>query len=70
MWSDKGTIKKFIDNSKPHLNQSGRILILISTLSKPEKIIEQFKSNGFEVSIIKTLKIPWEELKVLEAKVL
>lgn len=68
MWSNKGIIDKFIYEVKDHINEEGSVLMVISSLSEPEKVIGEFKKHNFEANIIKTLKIPWEELKILEAK--
>ncbi len=70
MWSDDGTIKRFIEQSKQHLEKNGEILLLISSLTGLKRIQTLFKDNNFSVNIIKNKKVPWEDLLVLEAKLL
>ncbi len=60
-------IKQFIRGAKTHLNADGKILIVISSLSKPEKIIKQLSNSGFNAEIIAEQKIPWEKLFVIRA---
>lgn len=61
-------ITEFIKNAKQHLNDDGRVLIVISSLSKPEYILKKFSDNGFGAKIIAEQKIPWEKLFVISAR--
>ena len=53
---------KFLKQAKEHLNENGRILLLISSLTPLEKI------NKFEPKILAKKKLFFEELKILEFK--
>ena len=70
MWADDGTISKFIKQSRDFLEKNGEILMIISSLTGLENVKKEFEDNGFEINVIKKQKIPWEELMVLEAKLL
>ncbi len=61
-------ILRFISEAKNFLNPAGKILLLISSLSGKEKILEEFRKNGFSASIAKEKKIPWETLLAVEAR--
>ncbi len=61
-------IKKFLEDAKPHLADSGKILFVISTLTNEQKVIEAIERNNYKYSIIKRMKVPWEELVVFELK--
>lgn len=61
-------ITRFIENAKLHLNDNGRILIVISSLSKPEAVLNQFADNCFVAEIEAEQKIPWEKLFVIGAR--
>ncbi|MFZ3077786.1 MAG: HemK2/MTQ2 family protein methyltransferase [Candidatus Aenigmatarchaeota archaeon] len=61
-------VTEFIKNAKRHLNDDGRILIVISSLSNPENILKELSDGGFVAKIIAEQKIPWEKLFVVCAK--
>lgn len=61
-------IRKFIADAGDHLNPEGRILILVSSLNEPEKIIKNFGKNGFEATKVAEKKLSFEKLFVLSAK--
>lgn len=61
-------ITRFIKEAKQYLEKGGKILIVISSLSKPESILKEFSKNGFVAEIIAEQKIPWEKLFVICAK--
>lgn len=61
-------IQKFIDNAGDYLNPVGRILLLISSLNEPEKVVEHFKKKRFKVRQVADKKISFEKLVVLSAK--
>ncbi len=60
-------IEKFIASARAHLNENGRILLLISSLTGEKEVAELFHANGFKMKILAREKIPWEELMVIEA---
>jgi len=70
MWSDKGTISKFIKDARSHLNKVGSVLILVSSLTTEKRVIKELENAGFSVKVAETRKIPWETLYILEAKIL
>ncbi len=55
------TILRFLDQAYEHLTDEGIILIVFSTLSKPEVILSHAKKK-YKVEILEKLKIPFEEL--------
>ncbi|MBI2583219.1 MAG: methyltransferase [Candidatus Aenigmarchaeota archaeon] len=55
-------IKKFLDGAKRHLNKDGRILIVISSLTKHVGM----KKYGFETRVIGKRKMWFEELLLME----
>ena len=70
MWSDKGTIERFIRQCPRYLEKNGKILIVISSLTNLERVERLFKESGFGTKVIERQKIPWEELILLEAQLL
>jgi release factor glutamine methyltransferase len=65
-WADSGQIKKFIQQVSNHLNPSGTVLLLISSLTQTpvEQLLQQ---NNLSFKTIAKKKLPWEELEVLSA---
>lgn len=61
-------VTRFIKEAKSFLEDSGEILLVISSLSNPEKVLKEFSDGGFEAEIIAERKIPWEKLFVVCAK--
>ncbi|RLJ01946.1 MAG: protoporphyrinogen oxidase [Candidatus Aenigmatarchaeota archaeon] len=59
-------IERFAAVAGAHLKESGKIYLIISSLTGPEEVIKIFKRNGFSVRIRRKEKIPWEELLLLE----
>lgn len=64
------TIGRFIDGAGRHLNESGTVLLLASSLSEIGKVMERFCRNSFRAEIVSRKKIPWEELAVIKATIL
>jgi len=60
-------VEKFIKQAKSHLNNGGKILLLISSLTGEEEVIDTFNKHGFRTRVLDRQKIPWEELMVIEA---
>lgn len=56
------TAVEFIRQAKTHLNKNGKILLLISSLTKPRVIESKIKEMYFDYNIISRKKISWEEL--------
>lgn len=61
-------ITRFIKEARQHLADNGKILTVVSSLSNPENVLEEFADNGFDAEIIAERKIPWEKLFVVCAK--
>ena len=69
-WADKGTITRFIKEVSRFLKPEGRVLMVVSSLTTEKDVIKEFESLGFSVKVLKTQKIAWETLFILEAKLL
>jgi len=63
------TIDKFLSSFSTHLNKNGVLLLLISSLNKPNEIKKKLKELGFSVKVVGKKKLFFEELLVLRAKV-
>jgi release factor glutamine methyltransferase len=61
-------IIKFLKQAKQFLNSGGRILLLFSSLSQPSIIKKQSKSLGYNIELISSKKLFFEELFVYEIK--
>ena len=61
-------IEKFIAQCKWHLEDKGRVLLLISSLTGYEEVIACFNDSGFSVKTKAKQKLDWEELIVIEAR--
>lgn len=59
------TIKRFIEEFPEHLEREGVVLLLISSLNKPDEIKSLLISKGFEVRVISEQKLFFEILYVL-----
>ncbi len=60
-------VLRFVQSCKGHLNSSGKVLLLISSLTGPEKVIKAFESDGFSVRAVGEEKLFFEQLLLLEA---
>jgi release factor glutamine methyltransferase len=61
-------INKFLTQAKKQLNPGASILLLFSTLSKPNTILAHAKKLGYNFNLVNKQKIPFEELFVYEFK--
>jgi release factor glutamine methyltransferase len=61
-------IQKFINKAADHLRESGKILLLISSITGEKEVKELFETHGYKTKILARQKVPWEELIVVEAK--
>lgn len=59
---------KFIAQFVGHLYSSSEVLLLISSLNNPKKIINNIEKKGFFVDIVSKKKLFFEELFVLSIK--
>ncbi len=61
-----GTIVKFLKKARDHLDKRGEILLLFSSLSKPETIRKQAEKLGYKIKELSSKKLFFEELFVYE----
>ncbi len=61
-------IIKFLRQAKSHLKKEGTILLLFSSLSKPNVIKREAKKLGYKLNSLKKKRIFFEELLVYEIK--
>lgn len=61
-------IEKFITQAKNHLNKNGKILLLISSLTNENAVLNAFRNSGFSAKVVAREKVPWEELIIIEAR--
>jgi len=59
-------IVKFLKNAKEHLNKKGKILLLFSSLSKPEIIKKQAEELDYKTKLLNKKRFFFEELFVYE----
>lgn len=57
---------KFLDNANNYLSENGKILVIFSELTKPEKVKEIIANNCFYYKEIDGVHVPFEELYVWE----
>lgn len=58
-------IARFLKQAKSHLNKNGVILLLFSSLSKPNIITKQAKTIGYNYKLLNKKKLFFEELYVI-----
>lgn len=63
----RDVIERFIKDAEGYLENNGKVLLLISTLTGENEITKIFNKNGFSATVIACKKVPWEELIVIEA---
>lgn len=59
-------IINFLKQAKTHLNKQATILLLFSSLSKPDIILNKAKELGYKYNLLDSQKISFEELYVYE----
>lgn len=59
-------IIRFLSQTTTHLNPNGKILLLFSTLSKPEIILNKAKKLGYKYNLLAEKKLFFEKLFVYE----
>lgn len=57
-------LDRFFSKAKKYLNKDGRILIIISSLTKPKKVEEVIKKNKFKFKILEKKHYFFEDLIV------
>lgn len=63
--SGRDTINRFLEQARDHLNPKGRALLLVSSLSGLEAVIEKAQLEGLEADEIANEKYFFERLSVL-----
>ncbi len=61
-------ILRFVSDAKNFLAPHGTLILVCSSLSGQEKIIENLRQNSFSVSIASQQKIPFETLYAISAR--
>lgn len=61
-------LKRFFKEAREHLRRQGRILIVISSLTKPQKVEEIIINNGFKFRELERENLFFEELVVYSVK--
>ena len=61
-------IQRFLEQAKRHLKADGVVLLLFSSLSKPKKIYQLLRANGYKYQRLSRLKLDFEELYVYEIR--
>ena len=62
-------IIKFLKQAKLHLNKNGKILLLFSSLSKPNIIKQKAKQLGYSSRLLNKQKLFFEELYIYELEI-
>jgi release factor glutamine methyltransferase len=65
--SGREVIDRFLKKAKDHLVRSGRVLMVGSSLSDYEKTLRILEGQGFEISLLASKKLDFEELVVIKA---
>lgn len=63
--SGREVIDRFLAGVSAHLNPNGRVFTLGSSLSDYEKTISALKDSGFQISLVASKKLDFEELVVI-----
>lgn len=58
-------IDRFLQEFPNHLGKEGIVLLLVSSLNKPEEIEKLLEKKGFECNVVQRQKLFFEELQVL-----
>jgi ribosomal RNA small subunit methyltransferase A len=61
-------IERFLKEVRNHLELSGEVMMVVSSLSSPEKTIEGLETQGFDVKVLGKERLDFEELIVLKAR--
>jgi release factor glutamine methyltransferase len=66
--SGREVIERFIGEVENHLNKDGFVLLLISSLTGEQEVLDLFHLIGMKTEIEASEKVSWEELIVIKAK--
>jgi release factor glutamine methyltransferase len=64
----RNVINRFITGVPDWLTEKGKVLLVQSSLSDPEKTIEMFNELKFQAKIVSEVKFPFETIVLIEAK--
>lgn len=64
----RNVINRFITGVPDWLIEDGKVLLVQSSLSNPEKTIEMFNEVKFQAKIVSEVKFPFETIVLIEAK--
>jgi release factor glutamine methyltransferase len=64
----RNVINRFITGVPDWLTEDGKVLLVQSSLSDPEKTIEMFNEQKFQAKIVSEVKFPFETIVLIEAK--
>ena len=65
--SGSEVIERFLASVDAHLSPGGQVLMVLSSLSRPEKCIAGFEERGFVVKVVERLRLDFEELTLVRA---
>lgn len=63
--SGRETLDRFLAEVRNYLKPGGKILVLISSITGLEAVVEKMKKLGFEVDVVQRKKVSFEELMVV-----
>lgn len=66
--SGRETLDRFLDEVRDYLKPEGKILVLISSITGLEAVKEKMMRRGFEVNVVRSKKVSFEELMVVRGK--
>lgn len=66
--SGRETLDRFLDEVGNYLKPNGKILVLISSITGLEAIMDKMRRLGFTAEVVERKKISFEELIVVRAK--
>ncbi len=64
----RSVINRFIKGVPCWLTKEGRVLLVQSSLSDPDKTIEMFNELGLQAKIVSEVKFPFERIVLIEAE--
>jgi ribosomal RNA small subunit methyltransferase A len=65
--SGSEVIERFLASVDDHLSPNGQVMMVLSSLSRPEKCVAGFEGRGFVVEVVERLRLDFEELTLVRA---
>lgn len=65
----RDVISRFLENLKSHLSPKGRALLLISSITGLDEVMEKAKLEGFEAAVVASDRCFFERLYVIKLRV-